>query len=46
MKLYLEPSVLAKVLKSETDSNRMVEILSNIDEDKGWTGSGTLLVEK
>ena len=35
MKLYFEPSVLVKVFKSETDSNRMVEILSKIDEDKG-----------
>ena len=37
MNLYLEPSVLVKVFKSETDSNRMVEILSKIDEGKRWT---------
>ncbi len=32
MRLYLEPSVLVKLFKKETDSDKMIEIISKIDE--------------
>lgn len=46
MRLYLEPSVLVKLFKSETDSSRMIEIVSRTDMNVGWssfTSSWSLL---
>lgn len=46
MKLYLEPSVLVKLFKSEADSDKVIEIVSTIDGDHTWsacTSSWSLL---
>jgi predicted nucleic acid-binding protein len=37
MKLYLEPSVLVKLFKSEDDSGKMIEIISRTDRDRSWS---------
>jgi len=38
MRLYLDPSVLVKLFKSEPGSDTMVEMITAIDEGKGWAG--------
>jgi predicted nucleic acid-binding protein len=37
MRLYLEPSVLVKLFKSENDSDKMIEIISRTDKDGTWS---------
>lgn len=38
MRLYLEPSVLVKLFKKEPDSEKMINIVSAIDERQDWFG--------
>lgn len=39
MRLYLEPSVLVKLFKKEPDSEKMINIVSAMDERRDWFGS-------
>jgi predicted nucleic acid-binding protein len=37
LRFYLEPSVLVKLFKDETDSDKMREIVSRSDKGAGWS---------
>ena len=38
MRLYLEPSVLVKLFKRESDSEKMISVMAAIDERRDWFG--------
>ena len=38
MRLYLEPSVLVKLFKTEPDSGEMADVVGAIDERRDWFG--------
>jgi len=38
LRLYLEPSVLVKLFKTELNTERMIEIIDAIDERRNWFG--------
>jgi len=38
LRLYLEPSVLAKLFKREPESRKMIDVVAAIDERRDWFG--------